>query len=236
MQKNINGIVNTLKMKYLGSGEYSDCYLNEETNEVYKKYKEGNLYNCIPYIKKMVGEEENCFIFPSRLDEENGYYMQYVEGFILKHILNMVNVDSYLKMLVNTQKSLENLSKKNILVNDTHFGNVIINNNNLIHIDTDFYIKNPLYHNICNNYRNYNIELANGLLRYGVNEDFIKYSIDGKDISTYFNLATIDGEISPIELLEVLREYYQQVVGYNITYLSDYLLVSDMHENVIGLR
>ncbi len=213
-----------MEKKYIGMGQFSNCYLDEETNEVYKDFLDKS-YLKTTSLKKLVNIKEEGFVFPNRLNGNKGYYMDYIDGTRLVDKLNSILFDDYLKMLKYTQKGLENLAKRHIFVNDTHYKNILVSQNELYHIDTDFYIINKAFKEAYVNYMYYNERLAIDYLPNGLEETFLPCKIDGMEMNRYFDYAIEFGKLTPVEFLEVLREYYKVIFGLEVTTIESFINV-----------
>lgn len=147
-------ILDTKNFTYFNSGKFSDVYKNEDT--LLKIYKDDITYRY--YISKkiflllkkynipnLVKLKEYYHCFDGKLEKllpMDAYTMEYVKD----KKVNLINMDRKYMLEVGNmlEETLDELSKKHILIEDSHEGNILFTENGVTILDPDQFLHIPI--------------------------------------------------------------------------------------------
>lgn len=211
----------------IGSGSHGECYLDKNTNKVYKIFNQyvDELDNEWKFnftkenILKFSNIDNNTYIFPFDVisvgDEIVGYICDYVRGDSLFRTNPLeVNLDNFSNAISNSLNDVQIISSFGVKSFDVTY-NTIYGDDGIKIIDCDDYSfseqdKDSLFRTNCDNF---NYEIIHFLIE-GYFDEFISnypllkmmFVSKGVDINLFIN---------------VFRRYLGNVVGCEINYLKD---------------
>ena len=192
--------------KYIGAGCNGICYLTKD-NKVLKILDDGKEES----IEPLTALESDIFVFPKTLvynihsREFIGYIMDYVEGTMLSAINGGYDIDFYLNEVKKVENEVEILTDQNVVIFDAGCTNIMISNNGLRVVDTDFYEINKDKADIKYNF----VNCASGLM-YPIGANMIDPDFINEKLNYYCSL-TSKGIMKPSTLInEIINELYMQ--------------------------
>ncbi len=228
---------NLIKKESILGHNNSICFFHE--NMVYKFYMTNKCFEVEKNIEKQFSLSIPGFSFPKEfLQNEDditiGHTCDYVNGCTLYELKHKKDYDINLliNMLEGFEKNLKILNDNNLLIIDSHSGNFIVNNNNLINIDTKFFeyqenLKMEMQYKSILNSLEYSF-LFNKSMFY----DDQHYKIMGKGIEKFYVNVMENGSIPPSEFFYQIKRYLEYQESREIRTIEEYeIAIANLRKN-----
>lgn len=212
---------------FIGSGSHGECYLDKNTNKVYKIFNQyvDELDDDWKFnftkenLLKFSNIENNTYIFPLDViiveDEIVGYICDYACGnSLFKTNPLEVNLDNFSYAISNSLNDIQIISLSGVKTFDVTY-NTIYGDDGIKIIDCDDYSfsnmdKDSLFRTNCDNF---NYEIIHFFIE-GYFDEFISNS-------PLLKMMFVSKGVDINLFISVFRRYLSNVVGFEINYLKD---------------